>query len=493
MEKKKSKGLNLIDFFMLGFGSIVGVGWAVASNGWMASGGGPVPAMLGYLFVTLFLIPIGFCYAEMTCAMPVAGGAVAYSYKAYGTFVSFLGGWSLALAYVLLVPWEAIYLNNTLALVIPWMKSGEPLYMVAGEAIYGPGLAIAVLLSAGLIFINWRGAKVAGTVQTYLGYGLAITGLAVIIVAFINFNPENIQPIYENVGKGTHTSLFTGVMAMMVIAPFFMGGFDTIPQGAEDGASGLNYNNLGKVIVAALLSAGLFYSLILISTGGCLPWQEYTTYPRPAISLMFTTLYPNAFGTVMFWVAWIGAMTGLLTTWNGFYIASARLLLGMSRARLIPAFFSKIHPKYGTPVGGNIFLGVVCVIGPFVGMGIIDPITSAGGVGFCIGWFITSACAIKLRYTDPDMPRPFRVPGGLPFMWIATVIAFCVIVVSFVPALPSYMGNLATSICVAWLALGLAFYFGSTGYRKAISEEERVKSIFRHIKDVEQDLIEEKQ
>ncbi|HHU16799.1 MAG TPA: amino acid permease, partial [Clostridiales bacterium] len=130
-EKKEKKGLNLIDFFMLGFGAIVGVGWAVASNGWMASGGGVIPAVIGFLFMTIVLIPIGFCYAEMTCAMPVAGGVVAYSYKAFGTFPSFLGGWCLTIAYVLLVPWEAIYVNNTLALVVPAMTAGDPMYVIA--------------------------------------------------------------------------------------------------------------------------------------------------------------------------------------------------------------------------------------------------------------------------------------------------------------------------------------------------------------------------
>lgn len=485
-EKKEKKGLNLIDFFMLGFGAIVGVGWAVASNGWMASGGGPIPAVIGFLFMTIVLIPIGFCYAEMTCAMPVAGGVVAYSYKAFGTFPSFLGGWCLTIAYVLLVPWEAIYVNNTLSLVIPAMTAGEPMYVIAGESIYLPGVAVATVIGIIIIFVNWRGAKVAGTVQTFLGYTLAIVGFTVIIVALLNFDANNIQPIYDNVGKGTHKSLFGGIVAMMIVVPFFMGGFDTIPQGAEEADSGLNYTNLGKVIVMALLSAGLFYSLILFSTGAALPWQEYSQYPRPAISLMFIELYGNGvFGTAMFWIAWSGALAGLLTTWNGFYIASARLLLGMSRARLIPEFFSKIHPKYGTPMGGNAFLAFVCLIGPFIGMGIIDPITSAGGVGFCVGWFITSASALKLRIVEPDMVRPYKAPGGKPLMAIATVLAGIVIIISFIPGLPSFMGPLATSIFFGWTALGLILYFASTGYRKAISEEERVKVMFASTKDID--------
>ena len=482
MEKKK-KGLNLIDFFMLGFGSIVGVGWAVASNGWMASGGGVIPAVLGFLFFTIILIPVGFCYAELTCAMPVFGGEVAFSYKSFGTFVSFLCGWALALAYVIIVPWEAIYINDILALVIPALKAGEPLYTLAGVGIYGPGLIVGIVLSLFIIAINWRGIRIAGKVQTFLGGFLAIVGLLIIVLAFTKFNPENLQPLYENVGKGTHTSMFTGIMAMMVVAPFFLGGFDTIPQGAEEGSSGLNYKNLGKVIVLALLSAGVFYALILFSTGAAVPWQEYTEYPRPAISILFTTFYGNSFsGVLMYWLAWMAAMAGLFTTWNGFYIASARLLLGMGRARLIPKFFTTIHPKYGTPRGANMFIAVACLTAPFVGMGVVDPLTCAGGVGFVVGWFITSISAIKLRYSAPDMIRPYKAPGGVASMLIAAVVSGIVIIISFVPGLPSYAGHLASIICVVWVALGLAFYAGSSGYRKAISEEERVKAIFESAK-----------
>lgn len=485
MDKKK-KGLNLIDFFMLGFGSIVGVGWAVASNGWMASGGGVIPSVLGFLFFTVILIPVGFCYAELTCAMPVFGGEVAFSYKAFGTFVSFICGWALALAYVILVPWEAIYINKLLALVIPTLEAGEPLYTLVGVDIYGPGVIVGIILSLFVISINWRGIRIAGKVQTTLGAFLAIVGVLIIILAFTKFNPDNLMPLYENVGKGTHTSMFTGIMAMMIVAPFFLGGFDTIPQGAEEGVPGLNYNNLGKVIVLALLSAGIFYSLILFSTGAAIPWQEYSAYPRPALSLLFITLYGNSFfGVLMYWLAWFAALAGLFTTWNGFYIASARLLLGMGRARLIPKFFTTIHPKYGTPKGANLFIAVACLTAPFLGMGVIDPLTCAGGAGFVVGWFITCTSAIRLRQIAPDMIRPYKAPGGLVSMWIAAVISAIIVVISFVPSLPSYVGSLATIICIIWIALGLAFYAGSSSYRKAISEEERVKSIFESTKKEE--------
>lgn len=485
---EKKKGLNIIDFFMLGFGSMVGVGWSVAVNGWMGSGGGVLPAVFGYLICTVFIIPIGFCYAELTCAMPVAGGVVAYSYKAFGTFPSFLGGWFVALAYIIILPWEAIYILDVASLIFPGLKAGDPLYTIAGVGVYANGLILGIFLSCLLILVNWRGVRVAGKVQTYLTWFLAICGVLVIVFALVKFNPENLQPIYENVGKGTHTSFFTGIMAMMVVAPFFLGGFDTIPQAAEEGDSGISINNLGKVIVMAVLSAGIFYSLILFSTGGAIHWQEFYTYKRPATSLMFLTVYGGGFGAFMYWASLLGALAGLLTTWNGFFIASARLLMGMARARLIPKFFSTVHPKYGTPRGANLFLSISCFVGPFVGMGVIDPLTVAGGLGFVIGWFITSISALKLRYSDPNMIRPYLAPGGKGLMMVGSVFAAIVIIISFVPGSPAFMGSLAIWIFVVWTILGLAFYFATSNYRKAISEEERVQSIFAKSRTEHKDL-----
>ena len=52
------KGLNPFDFFAIGFGAIVGVGWALSLNRWMANSGGPVPAAIGYLMVIVLLVPV---------------------------------------------------------------------------------------------------------------------------------------------------------------------------------------------------------------------------------------------------------------------------------------------------------------------------------------------------------------------------------------------------------------------------------------------------
>ena len=81
----EKKGVSAVDFFCIGFGAIVGVGWAVSINGWMTSCGGPIPAALGYLAALILMIPVALCYCELVPMLPVAGGGMAFTFlKAEG-------------------------------------------------------------------------------------------------------------------------------------------------------------------------------------------------------------------------------------------------------------------------------------------------------------------------------------------------------------------------------------------------------------------------
>lgn len=73
----EKKGVSALDFFCLGFGAIVGVGWAVSINSWMSDCGGPVPAGIGYIVALVMMVPIALCYCELVPALPVAGGGMA--------------------------------------------------------------------------------------------------------------------------------------------------------------------------------------------------------------------------------------------------------------------------------------------------------------------------------------------------------------------------------------------------------------------------------
>lgn len=68
--EKTVKKVSALDFFCIGFGAIVGVGWAVSINNWMIGSGGPLPASIGYLAAMIMMIPIALTYCELVPMFP---------------------------------------------------------------------------------------------------------------------------------------------------------------------------------------------------------------------------------------------------------------------------------------------------------------------------------------------------------------------------------------------------------------------------------------
>ena len=164
----EKKGVSAVDFFCIGFGAIVGVGWAVAINGWMTSCGGPIPAAIGYIVALVMMVPIALCYCELVPMLPVAGGGMAFAYKAFNETVSFISGWAAFGAFVSIIPWEAIQITDVLGYLIPGIKTGPILYKVAGEPIYLITIIIGTVASLLLFALNMRGLAAAASVQKIL-------------------------------------------------------------------------------------------------------------------------------------------------------------------------------------------------------------------------------------------------------------------------------------------------------------------------------------
>ena len=144
----ETKGLSSFDFFTIGFGAIVGVGWALSLNNWMANSGGPIPAAIGYLMVLVILTPVALCYCELTPMLPVAGGGMAFAYRAFNETVSFISGWAAFGAFVSIIPWEAIQITDVLGYLIPNIKAGDPLYQIAGTDVYLVTIIIGTIMIA---------------------------------------------------------------------------------------------------------------------------------------------------------------------------------------------------------------------------------------------------------------------------------------------------------------------------------------------------------
>jgi amino acid permease len=117
------------EYFTLAFGSIVGVGWLVVINDWLTRGG-PGGAMLAYFLGGLALVPVALVYGRLTQRLPGAGSEIAYTEAVFPRPVSFATGWIVALAYLVVCPFEAVAIGQLLAFAYPQLNSFE-LYRMA--------------------------------------------------------------------------------------------------------------------------------------------------------------------------------------------------------------------------------------------------------------------------------------------------------------------------------------------------------------------------
>lgn len=484
MSKQGGKGVSAIDFFCIGFGAIVGVGWAVSINSWMINCGGPVPAAIGYLLCLIMMIPLGLCYCELVPMIPVAGGGMAFSYKAFNKELSFTSGWASYGAFVAIIPWEAIQITDVLGYLFPGLKAGEPLYSVMGSDIYATTIVIGLICSVLLYRLNMKGLSSAAKAQRILCFVLVGSAILGAVASLISGNIENLKPLYdvsdptiygEGLKQVSHKSLLGGAFAIVAQAAFFLAGFETIPQGVEE--AGGNVKSVGKTVVLSVGLACVFYAVLLLCFGCAWPWKEFAGMARPAASTMFKSLYPGAVGNTLYWLITIGAIAGLFTTWNGFFTPSANLLMSMGRGRLVPKALAKQNEN-GVAVNGQKIALALSVAGPFLGANLIDSITCFSAAAFVLSWLLTSCSLVQLRRKHPEMKRPFRIPGGIWTGLFAAVVSGVVFVFMFVPSSPFYIGDLAVTMFLAWMAIGYMLFFLNHKERSTTSKEEIEQGLF---------------
>ena len=352
----EKKGVSALDFFCIGFGAIVGVGWAVSINNWMVNSGGPVPAAVGYLLCLLIMVPFGLVYAELVPMLPVAGGGSAFAYAAFGEKVSFLSGWAAFGAFVAIIPWEAIQITDVLGYLIPGLKVGK-LYTIMDSDIYLSTVIIGTIFSILLFLLNKRGLSSAASLQKILCVFLVGSAIIGAIAALVKGDTANLQPLYDNSLKEvTHKSFMGGAFSIITAAAFFLAGFETIPQGVEE--AGGDIKSVGKTVVLSVGLACVFYAILLFCFGVGYKWEDFYQLENPAAANMFRMIYSGGAGTFLYWLITVGALAGLFTTWNGFFTASANLLMAMGRSRMIPAFFAK-QDKNGVAINGLYLLLII--------------------------------------------------------------------------------------------------------------------------------------
>ena len=455
MEQKKTdfnKVFNAWDILVIAFGAMIGWGWVVSSGGWIQKGG-VLGAALGFVLGGIMIFFVGLTYAELTAAMPQCGGEHVFSYRAMGSNGSFICTWAIVLGYVGVTCFEACAFPTILTYLWPGFLKGY-LYTVAGFDIYASWLIVAIIVAFLIMIINIFGAKTAAILQTILTIIIGGAGILLIVASVINGSVDNLN---GQMFAGTSTGGgIKAVLSVAVLSPFYFIGFDVIPQAAEE--INVPPKKIGKMLILSVVLAVLFYSLVIIAVGLVLK-PDAIAASQTGTGLVTADAMAVAFKTsVMAKVIIVGGMCGIITSWNSFMIGGSRALYSMAESYMIPRTFAKLHPKHKTPLNALILMGILTMLAPFAGRVMMVWICDAGNFVCCLAYCMVSISFLILRKKEPDMPRPYKVPG-YKFVGVMAVLMSGFMVCMY--CIPGTGGSLILPewlMVGAWSLLGVVFF-----------------------------------
>ncbi len=441
---RNGKNLNRADAFVLAFGAMIGWGWVVLSGDWIESAG-TLGAILAFVIGGILVSFVGLVYAELSSAMPQTEGVLLFSGAALGKRASFVCTWMITLGFVAVIAFEAVALPSVLTYLFPNYMRGY-LYTIAGFDVYATWLAVGIGASVLVAIINFIGIKFAAVVQTVLTVLIMVIGLFFLGGTAFNGEIANLTPAFSPGGFG-------GILTVAVATPFFYMGFDVIPQAA--GEMDISPKKIGSVLIISVLLAVAWYIMIIFCVGCDLTHGEMLTSTLPTADAM-----QKAFGgrSIAGKLLVFGGVSGILSSWNAFYIAASRLLGSMAEAGMLPQGLAGIHPKFRTPYRAIIVIAVITSLTPLLGKNMLNWLSNAGSFATVITYLLVAVSFLVLRRRKPEMERPYRVRYPK-FVGYGAVVCCALLLMLYLPGFPSALKwPYEWIIILAWSLLGAAMY-----------------------------------
>ena len=423
--------LTAFDLTFLGIGAIIGAGIFVLTGIAAATRAGP-SIILSYAFAGFACTLAALSYAELSSSIGGCGSAYGYALAGLGELIAWIIGWDLLLEYGMACSTVAIgwsgYVHNALyavGIVIPDILMKGPF---EGGIINFPAMIIVLIIMLLLIM----GVRESAKVNMWVVFIKIAAIIFFIVIAALHFNAHNWKPFLP--------FGFQGVVNGAALIFFAYVGFDAVSTAAEEAVRPER-----DLPIGLLLSLGIC-TLIFMSVSGLLTGiAKYTSLnvSSPVSQALINLSYHAYAGIIA-----IGAIAGLTTVILVMYYGFTRVFLAMSRDGLLPPFFSKIHPKTQTPTRIIFLIGVL--IAMIAGFFPIHNLAELVNIGTLAAFIAVSLGLVIMRYTKPDMPRPFKAPFS-PLIPVLGVIC-CLYLMMNLP-------KLAWISFFIWTTMGLLIYF----------------------------------
>ena len=440
--------LGLWQLTAIGVGAIIGVGVFVLAGQQAAANAGPA-VVLSFIIAGLGSACAALAYAEFAGMIPVTGSAYTYGYAVLGELFAWIIGWDLLIEYALIVGVVAIgwsgyvqaLIEQIFGVTLPVWAQGayDPHHPDNGHVFNVIAAAITLLIAWMLTVKTEWGARANTAIVTIKVIGVALViGVGAFYVNTANWHPFIPAAVVKD---GISSYGWGGVLAASSIVFFAVFGYDTLTTAAEEAKN--PQRDLPRAILLSLgISMAMYLAVSLILTG----IAHYSTLNTKAP-------VADAFkGLGLEWIAVtisVAAVFGLISVLFAFMLGASRIGFALSRDGLLPGWFSKVHPRYGTPHRTTAALGVFTAL--VAGLFPLDEVAKLVNIGVLSAFIVICASVLLLRIRKPDLPRSFRTP------WVPLI---PLVGIAFSIWLLSELAAVTWLVFLIWVALGLLVYFG---------------------------------
>ncbi len=453
--------LTATNLVMLGVGAIIGAGIFVLTGAAASLHAGPA-VVLSFVAAGIACAFAGLCYSEFASMIPISGSAYTYAYATLGEFIAWIIGWDLILEYLfgaatVAVGWSG-YVVSFLAdfgLQIPTNLSTSPFiydnatsnFTRTGALLNFPAMFIIAMMTTLLVIGISESAKFNNVI---------VIVKVIVILLFIGFgfsyiDTNNWVPfIPENTGVNGQFGI-SGIMRGAAVIFFAYIGFDAVSTAAQEAVN--PQRDMPKGMLGSLAVCTILYILVGLVMTGIVPYKQLNDPAPIAIAI-------NAAGDGLAWLRTpikIGAIAGLSSVILVMLLGQPRIFYAMSKDGLLPASFSKIHPKYKTPYITTIITGCVAmVVAGLFPIGLLGELVS---IGTLLAFVIVCGGILVLRYTSPELVRPFKTPL-FPFVPIMGMLTSLYLMAN----LPWHTWERL----IIWMALGIVIYFAYSKHHSKV-------------------------
>jgi len=468
-EYQLKRVLGPFQLILFGIGAIIGAG-IFATIGTAAAGDayrpGAGPALMVSFVITAIVCSFtALCYAEFTSIVPISGSAYTYSYATLGELVAWIIGWDLIIEYAVgniavAISWAnyfKTFLKGFNINVPDWLSMD---YRTAAKIVDDAGVKVVYrdaphIFGVPIIF-NLLAVGIVAIITLVLVWGIresarfnaimvtikVVVLTFFIIIGFFWVQPANWTPFAPNG--------WAGISAGAAIVFFAYIGFDAVSTVAEETRNPKRDLPIG--IIGSLIICTVFYIVVSAVFTGLISHPDLklklATEQAEPLTMALQHAAPSlgwavgivAFGSVI-------AHTAVLLI---FQLGQPRIFFSMSRDGLLPQTFSRVHKRFRTPHVATILTGVFVAV--FAAVASIDEMVDLTNIGTLFAFLLVCAGIIVLRKTEPNRPRPFKVPSG----WLWSGLLFAVLAVALIFFIP---GSLAAKIAIlAAAAVGFSLF-----------------------------------